>query len=231
MGGGAGRLSADDQALLAMWAAKMSTASIAAILGGRWSEARVYNRLAVLREIERAAGVVATVAPCRPPIKAPRPSMPPLRMTEASTAPAAASPAPPTRKVDFSAVEDDVIRRCWRDHPGHAASAACNVLSNRTLASIRSRAHALGLRQDGAARTEYSPPPMQSRQVRRERAVRDRPLMQVIKPLSPRVLRFAGWFHVAGWPADEIADLFDLDRDQLALALGDGAGIPAEGMA
>jgi hypothetical protein len=43
---------------------------------------------------------------------------------------------------------------------------------------------------------------------------------QRIKPLTPEVLRFAGWFHVADWPADEIADLFDLDADELGRALG-----------
>lgn len=45
---------ADDESLLAMWDAGMSTASIASTMGLPWTEARVVNRLAKLRDARRA---------------------------------------------------------------------------------------------------------------------------------------------------------------------------------
>lgn len=246
--------------MLAMWDARMSTASIAQIMGR--SEARVHARLTQLRDARRAAARAAepvvvvgvdvsrtpepdtavslgpvgpvlavldvTVTPGgkradvlrpRPPaaavsVTAPRGNQPPVAGGPEPEAAAEAS----GRRL-WTAAEDDIVRGCWRDHPGHAGTMAARML-DRPLPSVRSRAHALGLRQDGAPRTEIPALLRPTSGGLSARPVRRRPVALKIKPLTPRVLRWAGQFHVADWAVDEIADLFDLDADGLALALG-----------
>lgn len=263
----------------------MSTTSIAAMLGPTWTEALVYNRLAVLREME-AAGAGHGFAPLptgpvlAPPVAPdpagvkrigvglyllaaslvglrevlahqagqaggaavdagpePEPVPPVVVVTVAparpAVAPAAVLPPPVNppfirRQKDYSGAEDDIIRAAWRDHPGHACSAAFAKLEGRTSGSIRYRAFMLGLRQDGGSRQDGAQPAPRSRAAKgRGRARQPVHTAQRIKPLTPRVLRFAGWFHVADWPLDEIADLFDLDVEGLSLALGVKAGVAA----
>lgn len=288
------RITEDDTAMLAMWDARMSTASIATIMGR--SEASVDRRLAELRGARRSAAKAdpveapaAEAAPApaveasnlqsvqiaRPPAPAPvrtvegrrigagmmllaaglvslreameagatirKPAAPaPVRRSAApraavvtprdNTPPAAGGPAPETAqavKRRFTAAEDDVVRRCWRDHPGHAASAAATML-DRPISSIRWRAHMLGLRQDGAPRVD-APPMLRLRKPGAGRAAAPRrPVATRIRPLTPRVLRWCGHFHVADWAVDEIADLFDLDVEELGRALGGGAVATAE---
>jgi len=43
----------------------------------------------------------------------------------------------------------------------------------------------------------------------------------VLRPLKPRVVGWAWWFVAAGWPLEEVADLFDLAADRLEAALAD----------
>lgn len=43
----------------------------------------------------------------------------------------------------------------------------------------------------------------------------------VLRPLKPRVVEWAWWFVAAGWPLEEVADLFDLAADRLEAALAD----------
>lgn len=270
------RITEDDTAMLAMWDARMSTASIATIMGR--SEASVDRRLAELRAARRSAARAEPVeAPAAAPVDTPaaevapapvrtvegrrigagmmllaaglvslreameagatirKPAAPaPVRRSAApraavvtprdNTPPAAGGPAPETAqavKRRFTAAEDDVVRRCWRDHPGHAASAAATML-DRPISSIRWRAHMLGLRQDGAPRVD-APPMLRLRKPGAGRAAAPRrPVATRIRPLTPRVLRWCGHFHVADWAVDEIADLFDLDVEELGRALGGG---------
>lgn len=275
MDGGVAKLSEDDKAMLAMWDSRMSTASIAAIMGR--SEARVDKRLAELRAGRKAATVArvttaaveAAVAQARAlpvrtiegkriatgmlllaaglvtlreylescaraPAKAttkPRPATPAkaaaaVAPPKANQPPVAGGPEPEAEATRakhrrFTPAEDDVIRRCWRDHPGHAGGAAASML-DRPIGSIRWRAHMLGLRQDGAPRVD-APPMLRLRKPSVSRPIRARPVAMRIKALTPRVLRWCGQFHVADWPVDEIADLFDLDCDELARALGQGS--------
>ena len=43
--------------------------------------------------------------------------------------------------------------------------------------------------------------------------------VEILRPLTPRRLRYATWFRQAGWRLPEIAELFDLDLGALAEVL------------
>lgn len=40
--------------------------------------------------------------------------------------------------------------------------------------------------------------------------------VQRVRPMSPEKARFIGWFRAAGWPAAEVARLFDVRPEQVA---------------
>lgn len=82
-------MSEDDQAMLAMWDARMSTASIAAVLGRKESD--VEKRLLSLRDERRAAAAPRPAAPTIPQPATPAPPPPP---PPASPPPASSSRRP-----------------------------------------------------------------------------------------------------------------------------------------
>lgn len=51
------------------------------------------------------------------------------------------------------------------------------------------------------------------------RAARGAPGVTRLKPVTPAIVRWAGWFLDARWPLQETADLFDVDGERLISAL------------
>ena len=39
-----------------------------------------------------------------------------------------------------------------------------------------------------------------------------------LKPVTPAIARWAGWFLTARWPLETVADLFEVDAERLAEA-------------
>lgn len=120
-------MSEDDKSLLAMWDAKMSTASIAAMMGRR--EASVDKRLhQLLQDREAAKPIAFPVLPAPPP--KPRPLPPPVILPTPRPAPAQgkselplvlrsllAPPPPPPATV--AGISPDVLGYCRRFRAAH----------------------------------------------------------------------------------------------------------------
>jgi hypothetical protein len=183
-------LSPDDASLLAMSGSRMSTASIAACMGAPWTEAKVYNRLAKLK----AVGVVRDEAA---PLSAPKPDPKPAAVKRvAPSAPRAVQPAP--GRVELI----------------EAGGCAPPIVMNLPPPPIAEKAppRASGPSPYDTSRPRPAPvalTPKPRRTPTRDR-YREARTVERLRPLTPAVRRYAGWFLAAGWSVDDAAWLFDV---------------------
>jgi hypothetical protein len=135
-----------------------------------------------------------------------------------------ATAAPVTGGIVRWTAEEDVLLResladGQRDPIGRVVRA-----SGRSEYAVRARMQKLGLRLFGAAAPvptlDQPPLPVRGAPRRAMRAVGERAGVETLRTLTPARLRYAGWFHQAGWHVEEVAYLFDLPVGDLAQALG-----------
>ena len=214
-------LSKKDTEILNLKAARMSSASIAMMVG--WSEAKVYNRLNDLRvysaadALDRLAGkadfslaglaslggesfgllvrsmveVIAQAATAMAP-RAPETAV--VRVEAVTVEP---RPAPPRSAPQAPAPKPTV--------PGPARSKPV---------ALRMPRQAVQGDKPLPVAASLPPPPVGRRAL--PGAIR-------LKPVSPRVAAWAGHFRRARWSLAEVAHLFDVSEDALAVALGEAA--------
>ena len=198
-------LSKKDREILNLRAARMSSASIAVMVG--WAEAKVYNRLAAL-QVYSAADALDRIAGKSPLnlaglaafgdeafallIKSMAEAIPQAAATRVEAVVAQPRPAPPRSAPRPST-------------PGPERS--------RPVAPRPARRAA---EHDKPAPVGASVPPPPAARRALLGAVR-------LKPVSPRVAAWAGHFRRARWSLAEVAHLFDVSEDALALALGEAA--------
>ncbi|MFZ5719223.1 MAG: hypothetical protein ACOY5Y_07115 [Pseudomonadota bacterium] len=180
---------ADDESLLAMDAARMSTASIAMTMG--WSARRVADRLAKLKA-EAEAHVEAPAVSAPPPAPA---------LSQPSPSPAAPGGEDFAERADFTfrgvdmGLGPDRGVLAQRD-PETGVFEIVKATETRRAPSPYDTAHP-------------RPPPVPIRRGRVEPVKR-------LRAVTPAVRRYAGWFLAAGWPAAEVAELFDVAPEAIA---------------
>jgi hypothetical protein len=277
-------LSKTDHELLKLRAAKMSTKTIAMLMGGRWTEARVYNRLA---EID---GQVASVLPDLSADRADEPPPPPVIDLLPRTAPwpvepkvvlvsnptsAPWDPTPWMRQAlsyaaDPEAPRDSVLiiaaeasgksqfalawpveeEPCLETLPPPLVVDEAPATDECAAQPAAEATTAPPEPQDAVA--DPAPPtppapnilatvaapivPSQAKAARKPRAIAAEaanllaapvpPLLarapgraMRLRPLTERIAGYALRFHAARWPVDEIAELFDVSPETLALVL------------
>lgn len=202
-------LSKKDIEILNLQAARMSTASIAMMVG--LSEAKVYNRLTALQvfsagdALDRLAGrskfslagmaafglaefglLLRAMASAIEDAQRAAPTPPAARVVAVETPKAEPRPAPPR----------SATRR-------PRAAVAPSKLTPSTVADVSPR------RARVVPRSSPQPPVPRG-------GLR-------LKSVSPRIATWAGHFRRARWPLAEVAHLFDVAEDDLAMALGEAA--------
>jgi hypothetical protein len=174
-------VSEDDTAMLAMWDAKMSTASIALMLGRK--EHAVDRRVHQLVE-QRRASVAPPQPPEPPPIPAEPPAPPPLP---------AIPPAPPPLPVPPPTYALVVGR-------GEGKTSLAGEIT-RLVGGPAGE----GMRPSpppGAWRKWIAPPAGSAGK-------------RAPNPITERKQRYMGWFLKAGWRQSEVAQLFDVELQDL----------------
>ncbi|PHY20914.1 hypothetical protein [Caulobacter sp. BP25] len=205
------QLTKKDVEILNLKAARMSTASIAMMTG--WSEAKVYNRLTDLRvfsaadALERLAGGSAFSLAGLSAFAAPEFGLLLSAMAAAVAEAVHRAPLPPAREVPLVAPARPAPTpaRVPRAPPKPRAEARSAVQPSTDRAAMA--AH----RPRSVAPMPTSKPLSSPRGALR------------LRPVSQRVAVWAGHFRRASWPLAEVADLFDVAEDDLALALGEAA--------
>lgn len=204
-------LSKKDVEILNLKAARMSTASIAMMVG--WSEAKVYNRLNALQvfssgdALERLSGRSAFSLAGLAAFGDIAFGLFVKSTVEAIERAIATAPAPPASAV--VRVEAVVVE----PRPAPPRSAPRRVDPPKPAAPRRPRP-TVEVAAPLPVAASLPPPPA---------ARRSPPGALRLKPVSPRVAAWAGHFRRARWPLTEVAHLFDVAEDDLATALGEAA--------
>lgn len=206
-------ISAKDRQILTLRAARMSTATIAGLVG--WSEARVYNRLNTLGVTTASAATALLAGP--PPLDlSGLAAFGEARMTTLLAFAAQLSPPAP------QAPEDPVEA----PPPAPPRSAPPSLSTCAPISSPKPTCRATRTTNMPAVSPRSRPEPMRSPP---SPSSSFRPLSRSpgrvvgIKPVSARIATWAGHFRRARWPLEEVADLFDVAEDDLALVLGEAA--------
>jgi len=194
-------LTAKDREVLGLYAARMSTVSIARIAGG--SEASVYNRLTRL-EITSVGQALELLRSDDEARKAPR--------APAAPKPRRAKPSPPPIKVGGPVmltagidVAGDALRfevTAWPAGEQPQCVAAGVVEPSLTPSAVVAPLSAPAVSPPAASPPAYSLGGLR------------------LKPVTDRIARWAGHFLRARWRLQEVADLFDVAEDDLAQACG-----------
>lgn len=215
-------LSKKDREILNLRAARMSSASIAVMVG--WSEAKVYNRLAALQvysaadALDRIAGKSVLNLAGLAAFGDEAFALLLKSMVEAiaqAAAPAAAkvAPVPAPRPVAATRVEAVVAQP--RPAPPRSAPRPSTPGPERSRPAAPRPARRAAEHEKPAPNGASLPPPPAGRRALLG-AVR-------LRPVSPRVAAWAGHFRRARWSLAEVAHLFDVSEDALAVALGEAA--------
>lgn len=176
----------DEASILAMGNARMSTVSIAAVMGGKWTEARVYNTLSRLHAAEiadrdeaaAAAVIKAAFAELPPEFVKPAEEVAAMR----AAAERAVEPAPPPEVIEitpFPPGPDNAFLAFQRQVLGAICAPSVSSADQARFAALK----------------RWNP------------------------AVTPAKLRYCRWFLDAGWTVAAVADLFDLDPQDLAQAV------------
>lgn len=209
-------LSKKDVEILNLKAARMSTASIAIMVG--LSEAKVYNRLNALRVFSSGDALERLAAPSLFSLQGwARFGDEGLTLLMGALLRAAneVAPASPPPVIRVAPPEDGHIEELYVGGVQYVPSRPASRQVERPkpvapapLRPVREAAKPLPVA------ASVPPPPV---------ARRSSPGAVRLKPVSPRVAAWAGHFRRARWPLAEVAHLFDVAEDDLALALGEAA--------
>lgn len=203
-------LSKKDVEILNLKAARMSTASIAMMVG--WSEAKVYNRLNFLQvfssgdALDRLEGRSAFSLSGLAAFGDIAFGLFVKSTAEAIERAMAAVPTPPAPAVTLA---EALVVEPRRAPP---RSAPRRIDPPKPVSPKPARPTAVATPLPVAA--SVPPPPV---------ARRSPPGALRLKPVSSRVAAWAGHFRRARWPLAEVAHLFDVAEDDLAMALGEAA--------
>lgn len=227
-------LTKKDREILALRAARMSTGTIASLVGR--SEAKVYNRLGELG-VTTSAQAVALLASAALPdlsgwarIGGPEFSAllsfatvsfesatanfhrvnPPI--IESVIAPPAPKPAKVERQSKATAPPRSAPPSPSTCAPGSSGKSPSPVTPTATTAAASPRRREPEpVRAIPSPRTTVSTQPL------------PRAVVVAIRPVSDRIAAWAGHFLRARWPLEEVADLFNVAEVDLATALGQAA--------
>lgn len=211
-------LSKKDQEILTLRAARMSSASIAVMVG--WSEAKVYNRLAAL-QVYSAADALDRIAGKSPLNLAGLAAFGDeafallIKSMAEAIAQAAAKVAPVPAPRPVAATRVEVVVAPPTAAPPRSAPRHSTPGQERSRPVAPRPARRAAEHEKPAPVGASVPPPPAARRALLG-AVR-------LKPVSPRVAAWAGHFRRARWSLAEVAHLFDVSEDALALALGEAA--------
>lgn len=202
-------LSKKDVEILNLKAARMSTASIGLMVG--LPEAKVYNRLSALQvfsagdALDRLAGRSAFSLQGWSKFGDEGLSLLMGALARAAAEVAPSPLLPPSPRVEI--------------RPSPAVRPVPTPPVSRPLVAPRPAAP----RQPRPAREAAKPLPVAASVPSPPVARRSPPGALRLKPVSPRVAAWAGHFRRARWPLAEVAHLFDVAEDDLAVALGEAA--------
>lgn len=221
-------LTKKDREILTLRAARMSTGSIASLVGR--SEAKVYNRLGELGVTTAAQAAALLVAAPLPDLsgwaRVGGPEFTALLTFAAQVGDAysavvsgrlrLAPPAPKPAKVERQPKAPAPPRSappspstCAPGSNGKSPSPA--IPTATTVDASPRRREPEPVRAIPSPRTPVSTQPL------------PRAVVVAIRPVSDRIATWAGHFLRARWPLGEVAELFNVAEDDLAMALGEAA--------